>query len=628
MAAGWTLPLIITALATLEPSWTKTEAKLMQLLINHGQKHLFSTQRDTADPQSIQRTKRLLQELQKMHDAYPTDEENRQGLHAYIEHAKQLLEDSKQDKNPFAGYTVSVPRGETLDVGSDSFRADERLGTAQLAKTAFVLVAGGLGERLGFPGIKVSLPAETLTEASFLECYCRSLVAIQNRAAKAECERPLVPLVIMTSDDTHALTEKLLLDNANFGLLPEQVFLLRQSNVPALSNNAAAFAVDPTDPFSILTKPHGHGDVHTLLHQSGLLPRFMSQGLRYVAFFQDTNVLAFKGIPAALGVSERLQLDMNSLAVPRAPKEAAGAICQLTHEQGEKSIVINVEYNQLDSLLRAGSSGGDTADAATGYSPFPGNTNTFVVRLEPYESALRATGGAMPEFVNPKYANAERTIFKKPTRLECMMQDLPKLLQPDAKVGFTTLERWFSFSPVKNSIQEALKCAASDMYPASPGAGEAAVYCANAALLRLAGAAIEPAVESEFLGLPLALSPAIALSPNFALTVDELYSRIKGRSAVRISARSSLVLDGEVTLESLDLDGALCIHACPGAYVRVCNCNVHNSGWAFEAISEVDSLPEAISIRGYRLVKFDGVYISIDTPGQYEVTGAGQVHQV
>jgi hypothetical protein len=28
----------------------------------------------------------------------------------------------------------------------------------------------------------------------------------------------------------------------------------------------------------------------------------------------------------------------------------------------------------------------------------------------------------MPEFVNPKYADDERTVFKKPTRLECMMQ--------------------------------------------------------------------------------------------------------------------------------------------------------------------------------------------------------------
>ena len=36
--------------------------------------------------------------------------------------------------------------------------------------------------------------------------------------------------------------------------------------------------------------------------------------------------------------------------------------------------------------------------------------------------ALERTKGVMPEFVNPKYADAEKTVFKKPTRLECMMQ--------------------------------------------------------------------------------------------------------------------------------------------------------------------------------------------------------------
>jgi UDP-sugar pyrophosphorylase len=34
----------------------------------------------------------------------------------------------------------------------------------------------------------------------------------------------------------------------------------------------------------------------------------------------------------------------------------------------------------------------------------------------------------MPEFVNPKYADKEKTVFKKPTRLECMMQEYPKVL--------------------------------------------------------------------------------------------------------------------------------------------------------------------------------------------------------
>ena len=56
-----------------------------------------------------------------------------------------------------------------------------------------------------------------------------------------------------------------------------------------------------------------------------------------------------------------------------------------------------------------------------GYSHFPGNTNTLVFKLPEYYSNLSKTGGVIPEFVNPKYANAEKTVFKSATRLECMM---------------------------------------------------------------------------------------------------------------------------------------------------------------------------------------------------------------
>jgi len=37
--------------------------------------------------------------------------------------------------------------------------------------TAFVLVAGGLGERLGYSGIKVALPTETTTGIAYLQFY-------------------------------------------------------------------------------------------------------------------------------------------------------------------------------------------------------------------------------------------------------------------------------------------------------------------------------------------------------------------------------------------------------------------------------------------------------------------------
>ena len=70
---------------------------------------------------------------------------------------------------------------------------------------------------------------------------------------------------------------------------------------------------------------------------------------------------------------------------------------------------------------------GDVANTE-GYSSFPGNTNTLVFKIPEYVANLEGSGGIIPEFVNPKYANAERTIFKAPTRLECMMQDYPKLL--------------------------------------------------------------------------------------------------------------------------------------------------------------------------------------------------------
>ncbi|CAK0796270.1 unnamed protein product [Prorocentrum cordatum] len=49
----------------------------------------------------------------------------------------------------------------------------------QLSKAAFCLVAGGLGERLGFPGIKISITAELATGACFLKMYVDFILAFQ-----------------------------------------------------------------------------------------------------------------------------------------------------------------------------------------------------------------------------------------------------------------------------------------------------------------------------------------------------------------------------------------------------------------------------------------------------------------
>ena len=87
----------------------------------------------------------------------------------------------------------------------------------------------------------------------------------------------------MTSGDTNAKTVALLKANANFGMDADQITIVQQGQgVPALSDNNATIALDPDDPCKILAKPHGHGDIHALLHSHGVAKRWLSQqGMQY-----------------------------------------------------------------------------------------------------------------------------------------------------------------------------------------------------------------------------------------------------------------------------------------------------------------------------------------------------------
>jgi UDP-sugar pyrophosphorylase len=118
-------------------------------------------------------------------------------------------------------------------------------------------------------------------------------------------------------------------------------------------------------------------------------------------------------------------------------------------------MVINIEYNQLEGLLKEKWNPEGDIPNEKGYSNFPGNVNTLVFKIPEYYENLTATGGVIPEFVNPKYANAEKTIFKAPTRLECMMQDYPKLVTGKDQVGFTMYDTWFCNNPCKTNIEDA-----------------------------------------------------------------------------------------------------------------------------------------------------------------------------
>jgi len=280
-------------------------------------------------------------------------------------------------------------------------------------------------------------------------------------------------------------------------------------------------------------------------------------GKEWMVFIQDTNALALKAIPSILGVSRKNNWQMNTVCVPRMPGESMGAICKLVDESipgSCKEMVINVEYNQLDTLLKAKWNRNGDIKNKEGYSYFPGNTNTLVFKIPEYFENLSKTGGVVPEFVNPKYANVERTVFKSPTRLECMMQDYPKLLSSSGEVGFTMYETWYCFSPAKNNITDAAACIAKGLPSFGAAQAEYDFYNWTNKMLELAGVDIDiNQTKTSYNGMSFAFGPKILMDPMFAITFKEIKCKFHGQN--RIGSSASMILsDSHLFFENLDLE--------------------------------------------------------------------------
>jgi UDP-sugar pyrophosphorylase len=159
----------------------------------------------------------------------------------------------------------------------------------------------------------------------------------------------------------------------------------------------------------------------------------------------------------------------------------------------------------------------------------------LVFAISPYCKTLAKTQGLIAEFINPKYKDSTKTEFKSPTRLECMMQDYPKLLGKDSRVGFTQVTREFCFSACKNDLKSAADKFKTGLSPECAGSCEQSFYQLGADVLRLAGATVEfpPESASQVIqGIKLSFSPLIVLKPSFGVTLDEIRAKIRGRSPV------------------------------------------------------------------------------------------------
>jgi UDP-sugar pyrophosphorylase len=491
----------------------------------------------------------------------------RGGIKDYIKRAKILLENSAKKMNSFHDYKIEVPYDiPHIKVGDDEFYELEKLGLNELKNSVFVLTAGGLGERLGYSGIKIGLQTELITLRPYIQLSIESIKAYEDRVKKAEKMPPewYIPFCIMTSGDTHDKTKTFLEENANFGMKKEQIILIKQHKLPAIIDNDCHLALQK-DKFLLLTKPHGHGDIHYLLYQSGLAQKWLDEGKTYMIQFMDTNALAFNCVPSTIGVSVKYNYDVNSTFVTRRAQEKIGALCKLTDKNGKISYA-NIEYNQLDSLFKEKYNGIGDIPGKNGFCDFPGNLNVLVFKLKPYLNIISESKGLVPEFVNPKYTDETRTKFKAPTRLETLMQDVPKLVKGNGTVGNTYFDRWFCFSACKNNIHDSCERLRKKESGESAFTVEREIFKYNEIILKdvlgkLEIINTEPENSVMIEDLKITFGPKIIIYPSFAASVTELRDKMNHmKKNIRMTNNSTLVLKNDITIdEGIDLDGYLVV---------------------------------------------------------------------
>lgn len=627
-----------------------------------NQSHLFSDWPDTAEAYNDVQL-RFLEELYEFGHTYHG------GVTQYIRTARRLLgaDDSASDmlELRMPQHLVEAP---SLYEKSSELQALESASVDVLRKTVFVLVAGGLGERLGYADIKVSLPLQTATRVTYLEHYLQWAQAVGGVD---------VPFVIMTSDDTHTRTVKLL------RRLPcaqgmTRMRLLKQETVPCLSDNEAHLTKDETG--QLVRKPHGHGDIHSLIfsakgmtdasnglhtteatkgdphsdshsgahnpahpshHETGnqedknkaLTQCWLDAGYEYICFMQDTNAIATTTIPISLAISAREKWAMNFTCVPRQPGEAVGLLCDVrmrcdddedegNHTQADGNgvwVTRNIEYNVFESVARSlTEEGGDVAAKGSPYSAYPGSINTLICQLAPYAERVRATCGIVPEFINPKYADSSRRRFKKPARVESLMQDVALLFAhtPHA-VGGTVFDR-FSYQPVKNHMAEGVLKWRAQERPYCPTTGETDFYEFMRRRLRAVG--VDVAERSEADGastthtdVTVADTISVPIFPVVVLdhvaagrdTLTDLQRVFPSPADVHIGPGSTLMVEGHVVIESLRLDGAL--HVCGPSTTSeeplvVRDVEVKNACWSVTTTG-LENKEEADRVRGFVLLR-------------------------
>ncbi len=212
-------------------------------------------------------------------------------------------------------------------------------------KVAAVLLAGGQGTRLGSDKPKGLLNiAETEGKEFFVfEALIHNLMKVVDEVGE------WIPLLIMTSDKTHADTTSFLKDKEYFGYKEEYVTFFMQEMCPSVDYEGKIYLEEKG---RVALSPNGNGGWFTSLVNAGLLDEMQAKGVEWFNVFAVDNVLQKMADPCFVGavVEEGYASGAKVVAKVNAD-EKVGVLCL---EDGRPSIVEYYEMTEEIRTLRDG----------------------------------------------------------------------------------------------------------------------------------------------------------------------------------------------------------------------------------------------------------------------------------
>ena len=212
------------------------------------------------------------------------------------------------------------------DAGVEAIRA---------GKTAALLLAGGMGTRLGSDNPKGMYDIGETQHVYIFQRIIENLLDVVNETGFA------IRLFIMTSEKNHDATVAFLQEHQFFGYDKDRVCFFKQDMAPACDRNGKVYMESRS---RISTSPNGNAGWYTSMKKAGLLSIIEDEKIEWIDVFAVDNVLQRICDPCFVGATLLSKVSVGAKVVRKnAPDEKVGVMCL---EDGRPSIVEYYELSQ------------------------------------------------------------------------------------------------------------------------------------------------------------------------------------------------------------------------------------------------------------------------------------------